>query len=349
MTALAKITLHNFRSYTERTFEFSPQVTVITGKNGIGKTNILEAVYTLYQGKSFRAVDEQLVRHDAEWWKVTGFLGDQTRELRYQPGQLPAKQLVLDGGKKTRFTYKQQLPVVLFEPNHLLLFHGSPSLRRSYIDTLLTQTDPSYRKLTSQYERALLQRNNLLKRASQHKNLADAVFVWDVALAEYGSNIVQKRLALLEQVASEVEGLYRAISGDKSAVDVGYETKGGSDAHKLAALLSQQLDRDVQRGFTSVGPHRDDINFTLRSNPVRNIASRGEVRTLLLALKTFELRYAEKTTGVTPLFLLDDVFSELDEERRHAILSGINQTIITTTDKQVSLPGQQEIILQKSH
>lgn len=330
---LRKVTLNNFRSYEENSFEFSPDVTVITGQNGVGKTNILEAIYVLLQGKSFRDADDQLLRYDSEWWKVNGVFDDFERELRYQPLQQRSKQLFVDGTQKGRFTYKHQVPVVLFEPDHLLLVHGSPSLRRAYLDTLLVALSPMYRSTLAKYERALQQRNNLLKKKLPYPQLKDAVFVWDVALSEYGAEIHAARAKLIETLNSSLSGYYSALAASDHTLVVAYEptSKGGS--HALAHLLSQSLEKDMLRGFTGVGPHRDDISFLLDGKDARTTASRGEVRTIVLALKYAEIAELSTHTSALPILLLDDVFSELDASRQAALLANTNgiQKIITTT------------------
>ncbi|OYW41979.1 hypothetical protein B7Z28_01920, partial [Candidatus Saccharibacteria bacterium 32-45-3] len=134
---LSSISLYNFRSYTKQTFEFSDTVTLITGANGVGKTNLLEAVYVLMMGKSFRDADDGLTRFDEAWWRIKGVVDEIERELRYQPDKVPHKELYVGGVSKGRFTRKYQVPIVLFEPDDLLMVHGQPSMRRGYIDQLL--------------------------------------------------------------------------------------------------------------------------------------------------------------------------------------------------------------------
>lgn len=332
---LNEITLYNFRSYNERTFLFSPDVTLITGKNGVGKTNVLEAIYVLFQGKSFRDSDEQLLRHTANWWKVDAGFDSMKREVRYQPGQTHAKHLYIDGTDKGRFTYKHQLPVVLFEPDHLLLLHGSPSLRRAYLDNLLINLIPVYRTTLAKYERALLQRNNLLKKGGTRAVLKDAVFVWDIALAEYGAALQAARRQLITALNDRLSGYYSALAASPHSLVVDYKPVGEHTAHGLARQLARSFEKDTVRGFTSVGPHRDGIDFILNGKSAKTTASRGEVRTIVLALKYTELQLLSEDAPHSPIFLLDDVFSELDTVRQKTLMAhteGI-QKIITTTHR----------------
>jgi len=339
---LQTITLYNFRSYEESLFEFSPDTTVIAGQNGVGKTNILEAIYVLLQGRSFRDADEQLLNYESDWWKVHGVFDEFERELRYQPSQQRSKQLYIDGAQKGRFTYKHQTPVVLFEPDHLLLVHGSPSLRRAYLDTLLMALSPTYRSTLAKYERALQQRNNLLKKKLPYLQLKDAVFVWDVALSEYGSEIQLAREKLIETLNNSLGGYYSALAASDHTLEVVYEPTAKGGLHALAHLLSNSLEKDMARGFTGVGPHRDDITFLLDAKDAKVTASRGEVRTIVLALKYAEIAELTANDSTMPILLLDDVFSELDAERQAALLantSGI-QKIITATHPPVKTKGK---------
>lgn len=331
---LSTLRLYNFRSYEEREFSFSPEVTVITGKNGTGKTNILEAIHVVLQGKSFRDSDEQLLRHDSDWWKVNAALDSAEREVRYQPGLTYAKHLYIDGTDKGRFTYKQQLPVVLFEPDHLMLLHGSPSLRRTYLDTLLVNFIPHYRTTLAKYERALLQRNNLLKHRGSTALFKDSVFVWDIALAEHGAAIQTARRELIATLNERLSEHYSTLAASPYALRIDYRPVGEQTAHGLAQQLTQSFEKDTLRGFTSVGPHRDDIDFILNKKSAKTTASRGEVRTIVLTLKYAELELLSKDSVHPPIFLLDDVFSELDDTRQRALLAATQgvQKIITTTN-----------------
>ncbi len=320
---------------------------MIIGKNGVGKTNLLEAIYTLCSGKSFRDSDEALLQFGAPWWKITGSFGDTTRELRYQPAQPSPKQLYIDSASKGRFTYRYQLPLVLFEPDDLLMVHASPSARRQYIDTLLMKLQPTYRQVIAKYERALMQRNNLLKKPLSHDALSDALFAWDITLSTLGSEIIMKRQALIAELDGILTGYYQGITQHNEMITVNYQTQHGRESNKLARLLAQRLAQDRLRGFTTVGPHRDDIDFLLSGKAMKTTASRGEVRTLLLALKFAELSLIEHYTGTQALFLLDDVFSELDASRQQALtqfMPGVQKIITSTATYHATLPNHHQII-----
>lgn len=345
---LKQLRIVNFRSYHERQFVFSPETTIIIGPNGVGKTNILEAIFVLYQGRSFRDNDDDLIRHGANWWKIDAFFDDKTnRELRFEPDKKPAKNLLFNNQKKGRFTFREQLPVVLFEPNDLAMIHSSPASRRRYLDTVLLKFNPEYRHYLTKYERALLQRNNLLKKPLSLTKLKDQVFVWDVILGDCGAAITESREKLIQIFNESLSQHYSHIAGKKALVKAVYlpSTKSAHDSSQLVAQLTRKLDDDRHRGFTSVGPHRDDADFLINNKPVKQVASRGEVRTAVLALKHIEIELLKKLFEDTPLFLLDDVFSELDETRQNALKTASSvQTIITTTKNSGKNHISQEII-----
>lgn len=330
---ISRLHLHQFRSHEDAVFEFDPSVTAIIGLNGSGKTNILEAIYTLCMGKSFRDGDDELITYNQGWYRIESDIDGVNRELRYQPSN-KGKQIIVDGTPKGRFTYRQQLPVILFEPDDLLMIHGSPSARRRYIDELLQKLSLPYRQLLSRYERVLTQRNNLLKQRHSMSELKDNLFVWDVGLAEIGSKIIAMRVDLIEQMNNLASPIYSEIAGKQQQLTLAYiYPRTQATESQIAATLAQHLQEDLRRGFTTVGPHRHDIEFELQSQSVKHTASRGEVRTILLSLKQCEIQLLQATTGSEPLLLLDDVFSELDMQRQANIISQKNiQTILTTTN-----------------
>jgi DNA replication and repair protein RecF len=341
---LSKLHLYQFRSHQDSGFEFDDQVTAITGANGSGKTTILEAIYALMIGKSFRDADEDLIEYDHDWWRIEADIDERKRELRYQPSN-KGKQLIIDGVTKGRFTYKQQLPVVLFEPDQLFLIQGSPGNRRRYLDSILLQLDASYRDHLNRYERALIQRNNVLKR--HQPGLEDALFVWDIALSEHGAAISEARNILANELNGILSDLYSSLAGKSQVLHVGYQTALNHDSDtrsQLLAYLRKNRDKDALRGFTSVGPHRDDIVFSLNNKNAQVSASRGEIRSIVLSLKFAERQLLENHTDIAPIMLFDDVLSELDTTRRKFLARSHkdSQIIYTTTEK---TPRKHTIVL----
>lgn len=340
---LSRLHLRQFRSYDDQEFVFMPGTTIITGENGSGKTNIIEAIYVLTHGKSFRDGDEDLMRYDTDWWQVQGDFNGTLRELRYQ---MKVKQFWYEGERRGRFVAAHRLPVVLFEPDDLMMIHGSPSKRRHYLDHLLSQVIPSYGASLRRYERALAQRNRLLKQSYVDK---DSLFVWDITLAEEAEYIALRRDECIEGLNASLSAHYSAIAGNEAKLLLYTVSTTSRTNYKQSLIhdLERRLDRDRATGFTSVGPHRDDIEFYLDGKNMVTNSSRGEVRTLVLAMKRYEIDQLRAATQTAPLFLLDDVFSELDQNRqRQLAMSFYNgQMIITTTHLSAEVPSASIIAL----
>jgi DNA replication and repair protein RecF len=337
---ITDLRLQHFRSYSDDSFELSPGVNIIVGPNASGKTNLLEAVLVLARGFSYRAAGSELVRFGQPWARLDGHSdrgGQRTVKLVAEPEF--SRSYELDGKPFQRLTLTHSLPVVLFEPNHLRLFSGGPERRREYLDDLLEQTLPGYATTRRHYKRALAQRNSLLKQSS-HVSEAQ-LFPWNVRLAQLAGVVVRARSELAERLNAELPDLYRELSGTKTTVTADYAHRWPVDSYEsqLMKRLEASLPDDQQRGFTSSGPHREDLLVTFDGHPVQETASRGEVRTAVLALKIIELKLLEAARDATPLLLLDDVFSELDGRRRHALTDYLApyQTFITTTDADLVL------------
>lgn len=332
MTSVASLSVKYIRSHKEYSIQFSPEVTIITGVNGSGKTSLLEAIYLSLQGSSFRGSDGELLQKEGPWWRIDTVLDDQQlRTIKYNPEkQTSRKQFVIDTKTTARLPQKQKHPVVLFEPEDLRLLHGSPARRRQFIDRFISQLNPLYGPSLRKYERALKQRNNLLKSAY---NSDDQLFAWNVALAEHGAYIIEQRIAFTEQLNQNLAGLYQEIAGTHDDVSIHYShTFVGDIKQKLLNELHAHLERDRYLGNTSVGPHRHDVIFEINHSPALSTASRGEARTIVLALKFLEVDIIEQLTGKTPIILLDDVFSELDATRQQLLTSQLkgHQIIITS-------------------
>lgn len=328
---ITSLSVKNVRTHKDYSLSLSPKVTLITGDNGSGKTSLLEAIYIALQGSSFKGGDNEIVRFEAPWYRIDTIFDDgMTRTVKFDPLRVAGKkQFEIDNKINYRLIYANKYPVVLFEPDELRLVGGSPTRRRQFIDRFICQLDPEYALSLRRYERALRQRNMLLKKRSQRNDL----FVWDVSLSKYGAYIIQRRMALLEQLQPLLGAIYKEIAHSSDTVIILYSTQyKGSIEQRLLSELHQSADRDAVLGYTSVGPHRHDILFELNGHPAASAASRGEVRTIVLALKFLEVDILREITQKDPIILLDDVFSELDEPRQKALMERFsnNQTIITS-------------------
>lgn len=333
------IRLQYFRSYIDESFEFEPGVNIIVGPNAAGKTNLLEAVQIICLGDSYRASDTSLIRKDQSWSRLDSHTVFGPRVVKFELSSVAGrvqKTFTLGGKNLTRLSYDKTIPVVLFEPGHLLLLTGTKELRRNFIDDLLEQTISGFALLRRQYKRALAQRNALLKRGP---NQVAQLFAWNVRLGELGGKIAGDRIRLIEELNQNLHNLYSELAGTKNSVTIHYES--ACDTNNYGSHLLKKLEAveslDYQRGFTAYGPHRDDFVINLNQNLATSVASRGEIRTLLLGLKLMELQIIEKVRSKKPILLLDDVFSELDGARRRALTEFLkdHQTFITTTDADI--------------
>ncbi|HET7529284.1 MAG TPA: DNA replication and repair protein RecF [Candidatus Saccharimonadales bacterium] len=337
---ISSVRLQNFRSYGDASFEFEPGVNIVVGPNASGKTNLLESVMLLARGSSYRARDMEVVRFGKEWARLEGDFEKQNRVLKIVLGAgQPAKTFEIDTKQFKRLSFERTIPIVYFEPNHLQLISRGPDQRRDYFDELLERSRPGFKALLAGYRRTLAQRNALLKHGRGKAN--QQLFAWDVRLSETGGQIAQARQQLIDDINIGISRTYSQIAKHKSAVEIRYGSQFPADgyASRMLSRLQSSVNTDLERGFTGSGPHREDFIFYLNAQPAAQAASRGESRSLLLALKIFELGLIEKARGQKPVFLLDDVFSELDGARRRALVARLkkHQTIITTTDAEAAI------------
>lgn len=325
---IESLRVQHLRNHADFSCTLSPRVTIITGSNGSGKTSLIEAIYVALRGTSFRGSDKEMLRYDDEWWRVDLTLDNSTArsaafDVTRQTGR---KKFIVDDKTSYRLPVAQKYPVVLFEPEDLRLIGGSPARRRDFIDTLASHLDPLYGTTLRKYERALKQRNALLKRQFI---ASDDVFVWNVALSEYGAYIVQQRIYFIERLNMQLSDAYNAIARSSDVVSVHYsDTLIDNTQQKIMSELHAGYDRDKVLGYTSAGPHRHDVVFRFNGTSAVSAASRGEARTVILALKFLEVAIIEQLTEKKPIVLLDDVFGELDPERQKHLTS-------TFADKQV--------------
>lgn len=331
---LKTLRVQNFRTHSDFILEISEKSTLISGANGSGKTSLLEAIYFALQGTSFRSSDKEILRNDgSSWFRID--LKDSKDSLRTiifnDAVQKSKKQFLIDGNKKARLTANLRIPVVLFEPDDLQLLSGSPTRRRNFLDYFLSQIFPSFQLALARYNKALKQRNNLLKRDNVSK---DELFPWNLMLAEYGAEIISKRQDFLDLLNSKIEEVYFEISGVKDEIEIDYLGEKVSK-NEILAILSENIERDKILGYTNFGPHKHDIQFIFNKKPAQNVASRGENRSLVLALKFIETDILADLTSRRPIVLLDDVFSELDDDRQKLLTKHFSkyQTIITSTNE----------------
>ena len=336
---LQSLRLQNFRSYADSTFEFNEGVTIIVGPNASGKTNLLEAIQFISTGSSYRVRDSELVMFNSSQARLDAHTNNEHRVayIDYQSPAKSVKEFVINTQHYKRLSSQKQLPVVLFEPDHLRLLHAGPEHRREFLDNILSQTTSGYLTLLRNYRRALAQRNSLLKSSDGH--IPDQLFAWNVRLSELGGAIAVRRIRLVQEINESVELVYQEIAHTSQKVSLQYKSSCSPSNYSTELLkqLQAHTQLDLARGFTGYGPHRDDLIILLDNHDARDSASRGEIRTLLLTLKVIEMRSLEDAFDKKPILLLDDVFSELDGTRRKALTNFLRdrQTFITTTDADV--------------
>lgn len=367
---LATLRLQNFRNYPALELPLQPGVHLILGRNAQGKTNLLESIAYLALGRSFRvASDRDLIRWGAPEMRVAagvdGRLGRFTLELEYswRPGEGATKQARLNGLKVERLSQLLgNLLVVVFTPGDLELVKGPPACRRRMLDTELVQLNAGYRSAFARYQRALAQRNSVLRAWQASGSAAEPppLAAWDQELAETGARLVVGRLKAVARLRKLAAEAHAALAGGSERLELGYECSLGGKRNCLAndevylfggspespapdvtsltevflSELHQRRPEERRRGTTLVGPHRDDLALWLDRRDARIYASQGQQRTVSLALKLAEVRYFQQVAGEFPVLLLDDVLSELDEGRQTALaqaLGPVTQVFLTAT------------------
>jgi len=336
---LSKLALQNFRSYKQSTFDFSSDTTVIVGPNTAGKTNIVEGVTLLSSGKSFRTdKDTQMIRLGQEMGRVQASIIQNNNEKEKMKlevvlvqgeatGGRFTKKFLVNGVPKRRVDFVGHVPTVLFSPEELDIIVDGPSVRRIFLDNILEQTDREYRFAHSTYDKALRQRNALLQLVKEtgRKNKEQFVY-WDGLLIENGTYITKQREVFLEFVNTTKKDVFQFQTVyDKSTIS--------------KERLQQYADAEIAAGVTLVGPQRDDF-FLLMKNPqeqnIQHFGSRGQQRLTVLQLKLLEILYLESVLQQNPLLVLDDLFSELDEDHIKLVLGKVTgqQVIMTTTHEE---------------
>ena len=357
---LDHIEILNFRNIERSEADLSSGTCALVGKNGQGKTNLVEAVYLMACGKSFRTSRfRDMIRYGEERAQVT---------LQVSGEGLPFQLKVVLDAKEGKAIFKngvklQKLSdflglfrVVLFCPEHLSLIKDGPGKRRSFIDGAICQLRPYYASLLNECNKIEAQRAALLKTA-QKKSVPEEMFsVWNERLVSVSVKIACIRADYLKLIKEKAPRHYRAISGGKESLSVAYVSDVYKEdlsreemEKKYLSLLETGLSQDVRYGFTQKGIHRDDAEIFMDSRPARSFASQGQQRSAVLALKLAEGEISEEMTGNSPVYLLDDVLSELDEERRNYITSGLcgKQVILTGTDKEDFLFVEKSFTLSK--
>ncbi|NET34695.1 MAG: DNA replication/repair protein RecF [Cyanothece sp. SIO1E1] len=351
---LKTLHLQHFRNYRDQRIDFHAPKTILVGNNAQGKSNLLEAVELLSTLRSHRTSrDRDLIQEQASVGQVTAALERETGRVDMaMTFRHSSRRMVALNGEALRrqLDFLGNLNTVQFSCLDLELVRGGPGQRRTWLDTLLTQLEPIYLHILQQYNLVLRQRNAFLKQ--QRKDSATAttpdkpldqtqLAVWDAQLATLGSRVIRRRARVLTRLVPLAQTWHQAISGSQEILAIHYapnvpleQDDPGIVQQAFLEKIKQRAIAEQYQGTTLVGPHRDEVEFTINQTPARQYGSQGQQRTLVLALKLAELNLIEEIIGEPPLLLLDDVLAELDLNRQNQLLNAIQdrfQTLITTT------------------
>jgi len=344
IVVLKNIAFRNFRNYESLSLQFSANMNLIAGGNAQGKTNILEGIYFLSTAKSHRTNrDDELIQHGKQWFYLRGQVSSRNSSTVVEITS------TCDGKKRVRVNGKAQdrisniigkINAVMFSPEDLALVKGAPSERRRFLDILISRINPSYLHKLQEYHSVLRQRNELLRKTrfaqAPDKESLDS---WNALLVEAGSEIVRQRVSVVSELAKIAKERHRQLTSSREELNIEYQSQLiGSDDNIEGAYkksLARAIDLDIRRSSTTVGPHRDDLIFTIDSVDVRRFCSQGQQRTGALSAKLANLELMHLKLDEYPIVLLDDVTSELDDDRisfLFDLLCKISvQTFLTTT------------------
>lgn len=334
-----KLLLENFRNHKELVLDFNGESTLIIGKNGAGKTNILEAAHMLSTTKSLRTTyDREVISHNEDYARMAMSVipnGD-LKELELfvvkseRSENSSTKRAKVDKVKKPLTEFAGNINSVLFTPHDVELFTQSPSKRRDYLDSIFYQMDKNYKRAHRDYKKAVRSRNKLLDKIREFGNGKDQLPYWDEKIIETGNMIQKRRKQFLDFVQKNINKYADELNSQSVIYKINYEKNEISRERLL-----EKRGAEIGAARTLVGPHRDDFTIKFNNHSISSYGSRGQKRTTVLSLKLCEIDFINKVLGRRPILLLDDIFSELDENHKTAVTNIIElqQTIITTADE----------------
>jgi DNA replication and repair protein RecF len=333
-----RLSLYNFKNHSELKLDFTADITGIIGNNGKGKTNVLDAIYLLSTCKSyFNAIDYQLIRHGETLCAVNAQFSD------HQQTDL---QLAIEQGKKKKLKRNDKqydklidhigmINVVMITPDDVELVTGHSDVRRKFIDICISQTDREYLNNLSEYQKVLEQRNKQLKLFAQHRHFDEIIIEsYDAKLVPAGNYIYNKRAEVLGKLNQYFNEIYPAFSSGEEIVTFKYE----SDLHTrdFAVALKEEINRDLAAERTTIGLHKDDIQFEINGYPLKRFGSQGQSKSFIVALKLAQYRFLSETLDTLPILLLDDMFEKIDEVRAQRLIDMLGsdqfgQIVLTDT------------------
>lgn len=337
-----KLSLINFKSHSEVSFEFSPQINCFVGNNGVGKTNILDALHYLSVGKSFLGnSDLNNIKSEQDFFTIESEIQNEEKEDIIKILHPRESKKVI---KKNDKTYDRladhigYLPSVMISPYDSNLISDSGESRRKFLDAMISQTDSVYLFDLIQYQKTIQQRNALLKNFAKNRYFdKDSLEIYDDPISNFGTRIFEKRKEFVENLNPIVQHYYDIISGGKEKVSVVYESHLSNNTFQ--ELLSNSVDKDRVLTYTSKGIHKDDLIFEMNGNSIKKIGSQGQQKSFLVSLKLAQINRIKELTGKSPILLLDDIFDKLDDTRVSQLIELVNkenfgQIFITDTHKE---------------
>ena len=336
---IQKLQLKNFRNHVNLNIDFNTKTTLIVGNNGIGKTNILEAIHLLASTKSLRTnYDREMISHNENIAHIAAqalISGEQNKlELTLVKSEAfqnaSSKRAKFNGVKKAMNDFAGKLNSVLFSPSDIEVFAGTPANRRKYLDSIFFQIDNEYKRAHRDFTKAVKQRNKLLETIRETGKGLDLIHFWDEKVTDTGEIMQKKRGELIEFINENIKKHATLVNGKNASVEVEYARSTINQARIL-----YYKEREIAAARTLIGPHKDDFIIKLNNYPIAVYGSRGQQRSTLLALKLCEIDFLTQKTGHRPILLLDDIFSELDERHKDAVWNVVNmqQTIITSAEE----------------
>lgn len=330
-----KLILKNFRNHLDKSIEFKDNINLILGANGVGKTNILEAIHLISTTKSTKArYDREIINYDQNFCTISLNTPQDNLELQIIKGEsddnTSTKKAKINKTPKSLSYFAGTFNSVLFTPQDVEIVTGTPSARRKYLDMVLIQTSKGYKKNLSLYTKAIRQRNKLLEMIREKGYGHTQIEYWEEQLLTLGTQIQKERTDFFESIKESIQKYNKQLNKDDTNLHINYKinliNRERLDSHK---------DIEIAAKATLIGPHRDDFEIIFNNKDIAYFGSRGQQRTALLTLKLSEIDFIEQKTGEKPLLLLDDVFSELDLKHRNTVLNALEnrQTIITSTEK----------------
>jgi len=349
---LKRLSLFNYKNINEATFDFDAKINCFVGKNGIGKTNILDAIYHLSYGKSyFNPLAVQNIRHGEEFFVVDGVFEKDQRDEQIICSLKKGQKKILKRNNKPYERFSDHIgfiPLVIISPSDQDLIIEGSETRRKFIDSVISQLDSTYLQQLIQYQKIIAQRNALLKYFAANQTFEyDTLSIYNEQLDVLGTSIFEKRKQFLEDFIPIFNQHHQSITNSAETVQIVFESQ--LSEKPLLQLFEENLAKDRILQYTSVGIHKDDLSFEIDSFPIKKFGSQGQQKSFLIALKLAQFEFIKKQSGVLPILLFDDIFDKLDETRVSKIVEMVNDETFGQLFISDTHPERTENIVKSTH